>query len=144
MPKFRYFELHEFLDSKIAQERCIDNTPTFEIVDHLSMLTEQLLDPLRAAYGAPIHVNSGYRCEQLNRAVGGVENSAHLDGWAADLRPTRGSLTDFIALVRAWLLTTHRKFDQCIIEKSAGTTWLHLALYDRNGQQRGRIFHINL
>ena len=51
----------------------------------LTILVEQLLDPIRRRYGAPIIVTSGYRCPALNTAVGGVANSHHIIGCAADI-----------------------------------------------------------
>jgi hypothetical protein len=51
----------------------------------LTILVEQLLDPIRRRYGAPILVTSGYRCPALNPAVGGVANSHHIVGCAADI-----------------------------------------------------------
>ena len=51
----------------------------------LHVLVEQLLDPIREAWGEPIVVSSGYRCKELNALVGGAKNSHHLLGCAADL-----------------------------------------------------------
>lgn len=140
MAKFRYFELREFLRS--SQHPDIDNTPTFEIVDNLSELTERLLDSLRAAYGHPIRVTSGYRCSRLNEAVGGVPDSAHLYGHAADLVPATGDFQDFALFVQRWLRKSGARFDQCIIESAGGDHWVHLALFDNHGRQRGRIFDL--
>ena len=75
--KHMYFELDEFIRSDTAKKYGIDNTPTFAIVAHLDELVESILDPLRAAYGKPITVTSGYRCNSLNKAVGGADTSAH-------------------------------------------------------------------
>ena len=85
MNKHKYFELAEFVRSDTAKRRNIDNTPSFEIVEHLDELVSKILDPLRAAYGMPITIASGYRCPALNRAVGGVTSSVHQIGYAADL-----------------------------------------------------------
>ena len=46
-----------------------------------------LCNELRLAFGKPIIVNSGYRSPEHNAAVGGVPNSYHVQGLAADLRP---------------------------------------------------------
>lgn len=141
MAKFNYFELDEFLRSDTAERRGIDNTPTFEIVDHLGELVEKFLDPLRAALGNPIVVTSGYRCPALNRAVGGAQASVHMKGYAADIHCPKMAFDDFRAFVIEWVQRTGTKFDQILLERSlsAGTQWLHIGLYNNAWQQRGEI-----
>ena len=58
------------------------------------------LEGLRRAWGGPVVVNSGFRCGRHNEEVGGVSNSRHLIGCAADVRPAEGSMEDFSRLVR--------------------------------------------
>ena len=84
MKKIKYFKLSEFINSSTAKRLCIDNTPSFEIVDNLNRLADYL-DGIRAKLGKPILISSGYRCQMLNKAVGGVVNSQHQKGLAADL-----------------------------------------------------------
>jgi len=137
MGKFRYFELDEFLASSVAKSRRIDNTPTFEVVDHLSALTRVILDPLRDAWGSGLTITSGYRCKRLNAAVGGVYNSVHLLGYAADVVPVNGKIEDFFAFAETWLKTHNIAFDQSIRERDRrGNVWWHIALYGNNGVQR--------
>lgn len=81
----KYFTIKELCDSDKAREKGIENTPTDEIVERLNMLIDNVLDPLREWYGKPIYVNSGYRCPKLNKLVGGVSNSFHLQGYACDI-----------------------------------------------------------
>lgn len=138
MAKYRYFTLEELLRSDTAKRRGIDNTPTFEVVDHLNELTENILEPLRAAYGRRIFVMSGYRSEALNKAVGGSATSAHLTGYAADLRAD--NMDDFKAFVREWLVKQRVRFDQCIIEKKGNVEWIHIGFKNNYGQQRGQVF----
>lgn len=85
----KYFSIEEMTKSDTAKAKGIDNTPNQEVIDNLAKLIEVVLDPLREWYGKPIYVNSGYRCEALNKAVGGVSNSFHLYGQGADI--TAGS-----------------------------------------------------
>ena len=141
MGKFRYFELSEFIASSEAKKRGIDNTPSFEVVDHLSELCGKILDPLRASYGKPITVTSGYRCPKLNQVVGGVATSAHKTGYGADLQ-TR-DLDGFMKFLVEWLRATKTKFDQVLFEKKGKTRWVHVSLYNTSGQQRGMISTIN-
>lgn len=133
----RYFDLPEFIKSDTAEKKGIDNTPSFEIVDHLLQLTQQILDPMREAWGGPLVVNSGYRCAKLNKAVKGVKNSAHLQGWAADIRPSDNRRTaKFILWAADWLEINDINYDQAIDEQVGGARWLHIALKDNNGRQR--------
>lgn len=81
----KYFTINELCKSDTANARGIDNTPTDKIKENLEALIENVLDPLREAYGKPIYVNSGYRCPELNKAVGGVSTSEHQSGRAADI-----------------------------------------------------------
>lgn len=81
----KYFSISEFAKSDIANKRGIDNRLPEELVPHAEYLINQVLDPLREWYGKPIYINSGYRCPKLNSAVGGVKNSFHLTGCAADI-----------------------------------------------------------
>lgn len=78
------FNLNEFIKSKTADKLGIDNTPPDDVMDNLLLLIEEL-DKIRDEFGSPIYINSGYRCPDLNKAVGGVPNSAHLYGLAADI-----------------------------------------------------------
>lgn len=138
MKKHIYFELDEFIRSDTAKKKRIDNFPTFEAVDNLNELVEKILDPLRAAYGLPITVSSGYRCEALNKAVKGVSSSVHMKGLAADLQ-VGGSFQKFVDFTVNWLKKSGTRFDQCIIESNGKARWLHIGLYNNYGQQRGEI-----
>lgn len=73
----KYFTIEELCHSDIATAKGIDNTPTKDVKENLQALIDNVLDPLREAYGKPIYVNSGYRSPELNKAVGGVSNSQH-------------------------------------------------------------------
>lgn len=86
----KYFTISELTYSTKARELHIDNTPfSYEVVDNLTNLIENLLEPIREAWGKPLNVNSGYRCSALNKAVGGKPTSQHLKGEAVDI--TAGS-----------------------------------------------------
>ena len=67
----------------------IPNNPTDVEIERLKILCEKVLQPLRDQFNAPIIVNSGYRSQQVNKAVGGVPTSQHLKGESADI--TAGS-----------------------------------------------------
>ena len=77
-----HFKLGEFLNLKKHPA----NIPTMQAVANMTYGCHQLLEPARLIVG-PIIINSGFRCEAVNRQVGGVRNSQHLIGQAADIHP---------------------------------------------------------
>jgi zinc D-Ala-D-Ala carboxypeptidase len=79
------FSLAEMIKSETALRHGLDNTPPAEVIDNLRTLCEQVLQPLRTAYGRGIKVNSGYRSPDVNAAVGGSRTSDHCRGQAADI-----------------------------------------------------------
>lgn len=133
----KYFTLAELIRSDTAKKKGIDNTPSFEIVDHLSELVEKILDPLRTAYGMPIRVSSGYRSPELNRAVGGAPTSVHQIGYAADLQ-VGGSFNRFRDFVVDWFKKTGTPYDQILLEsdRRTGARWIHIGLYNNAHEQR--------
>jgi len=81
------FSYREFEESETAKARGITNViSSFEVRDAIRELTNTVLQPLRDAWGQPLHVNSGYRCPKLNAAVGGAATSQHIKGEAADIK----------------------------------------------------------
>ena len=91
----KYFTIKELCQSETAESLGIDNTPTEEVKENLTFFTEKILDPLRKSWGSAIIVNSGYRCPELNKAVGGSETSVHPLGWGVDLWPKNGKIEEF-------------------------------------------------
>lgn len=139
MQKPVYFDLEEFLTSSTARQKSIENLPSWEIVERLLTLG-RFLDGLREEWGSGINVSSGYRNEKLNKAVGGVDNSVHRLGWAADITPANGKMAEFKVFVKNWI--KDKDFDQCIIEKNGKSEWIHIGLYNNSGQQRHNVFSI--
>lgn len=131
----KHFTLTELTRSATARRLGIDNTPSPEAVAALTQLVDNVLDPLREAWGAPLYVTSGYRCPALNRAVGGVPHSQHILGQAADV--TTGTID---GNRRLWQLLQSLKLpvDQVINEQ--GYRWLHISHGPRN---RCHYFSIN-
>ena len=125
-PKF--FTLHELLKSETAETKRINNIPSFAVVENLNKLCQLILDPTRAKLDAPIYVTSGYRCSALNVAVGGVNNSQHLTGCAADLQ-----YKDLQKLFD--ILKNNPNVDQLLFEHSKTSTWLHVSI-SANGTPR--------
>jgi uncharacterized protein YcbK (DUF882 family) len=82
----KYFTIKELTKSGTAMRLGIDNNPDKKALLNLEKLIKYILDPLREAYGKPIVISSGYRCEKLNRILGGSKTSQHATGEAVDIR----------------------------------------------------------
>lgn len=127
----KYFSIKELTKSETATQKGIDNTPNAEQVKNLEALIDNLLDPIREQWGAAIYVTSGFRITALNKAVGGVSNSHHLLGCAADLsvKSVAGNKALFDMIRRSKL-----KWTQLISEKttSQGCGWVHISYVPSN------------
>lgn len=123
------FSYREFERSEVADAKHICNVITsFDVRDSIRALTENVLQPLRDAWGKPLKVNSGYRCKALNAAVGGVPTSQHVKGEAADI-----AAGDPVKLARL-AVKLGLPFDQMILYP----TFVHFS-HKPNGEQRGQI-----
>ena len=127
----KYFSIKELTKSETATKKGIDNTPNAGQVKNLEALINNLLDPIREQWGAAIYVTSGFRSVALNKAVGGVANSHHLGGYAADLtvKSQAGNKALFDMIRRSKL-----KWTQLISEKttSHGCGWVHISYVPSN------------
>ena len=135
----KYFTIAELCRSTTADNKRIDNTPAPEIREKLQTLIEELLDPIRVAWGKPIRVNSGYRCPTLNKAVGGVSTSQHQKGEAADLNAgdpakNRELFDKIVEMQKAGRIA----FDQLIDE--AHYRWVHISY--RKTDNRNQVLHL--
>ena len=130
----KYFTISELLHSDTALKHNLWNGAPKEAEENLKALVEDVLDPLREAYGRPIRVTSGYRCPQLNRLIGGSPNSQHMRGEAADIQPVAvaGDGLDEMAQI----LIANGKFDQLIVYP----TFIHVS-YRRNGWNRRQVMY---
>lgn len=128
----KHFTIEEMIKSSTATAKRIDNTPNQTVIDSLTKLIEAVLDPLREWYGKPIKVNSGYRCEALNKAVGSkAKKSQHLYGEAADI--TAGSKEENEKLFN--YIKDNLEFDQLINESNF--SWVHVSY--REGRLRKQV-----
>ena len=127
-----HFTLEEMTASETARKMHIDNTPPAAAILNLKILCTQLLEPARRRFGRPLPITSGYRCQKLNRSVGGQPNSYHLRGMAADIR-----ISDFQSAKRlAELLNEQQLCDLVLVECSrAGGQWLHVQ-FSRNPRHK--------
>ena len=130
--KKSYFTIEELSKSATAKANGLDNTPPASVVEKLQALIDNVLDPARAAYGAPIFVHSGYRSPQVNKLVGGVSNSQHIAGEAADI--DTNNLANNRKLFA--IIVEQGNFDQIIWE--GGGSWIHVSY--RGAANRGTIY----
>ena len=122
----KHFSISELTSSATALREGIDNRPNKCAYHLLHVLVEQLLDPIREAWGEPIVVSSGYRCKELNALVGGVKNSHHILGCAADL--IAGNKADhrrLFKLIQQMLQAGEIRFTQLIWEGNG--RWIHIS-----------------
>ena len=125
------FSYREFEASNKADEKGICNViTTFEVRDAVKALVDTVLQPLRDAWGKPLHINSGYRCQELNREVGGMPTSQHVKGEAADVACDKP--VELARLAKALRLP----YDQMILYP----TFVHFS-HRLKGQQRGQTLY---
>ena len=123
------FSIEELTFSQTASRNNLDNTPTPDIVNNLTLLCINVLEPLRELKGA-IRVTSGYRSPAVNKLVGGQSNSQHCVGQASDiLFPVSGMTLEELW---KWIPTTNIEYDQLIFEYNS---WLHLSLNAGNNRR---------
>lgn len=135
----KYFSINELCESSTAKSLKISNLPDAEAKKHLTELVNNILDPLREAWGSGIKVSSGYRSPKVNKAVGGSTTSSHCQGYAADLLPANGKMAEFKAFVKKWLVEKSKGFDQYINEYSGAKEWVHIGYKNSKGQQRKQL-----
>lgn len=119
----QYFTFQELERSDTAARLAIDNAMPEQAKKNAAALVDNVLDPLRRAWGKPIYVNSGYRCPELNKAVGGAKGSHHLSGHAADV--TAGNPVDNRRLYQLAIDLGLPCYE--IIGKRYNFGWLHLS-----------------
>ena len=120
--KSEFFTLAELTASEAAARHKINNSPSAEIIGNLQYGVDMVLDPLRRLYGKPIKINSGYRCGELNKIVGGVPNSWHQYGNAADIHINN---VEEAEVIFRWLKMLP-SVDTALFEHSKNAQWLHV------------------
>ena len=134
------FTYEELTHSNVAERRGINNRPRTKeeekrVIENLKALCMEVLQPLRDYLGKPVVISSGYRCPELNKAVGGVKNSQHMKGEAADIHVDS---TEHLLKIMHFIMD-ELDFDQLIWERNrAGTQWVHVS-YKRVGANRHQV-----
>lgn len=147
------FTIAEMVQSNTADRLKISNNPPASVRVHLTE-TITLLECIRAEWeeyceryslGTPaIRISSGYRSPELNKVVGGVKNSAHVEGYAADLQPVNGNQDEFEKFFATEFSHMGYAYDQIIIEKSKTSRWVHVGYKRADGKQRRQCFTLNV
>lgn len=147
------FTLAELVQSSTAEQLKINNDPPSIVRVHLTE-TITLLECIRAEWaeycerhdlGTPaIRITSGYRSPELNKAVGGVKNSAHVMGYAADLQPVNGKQDEFERFFAKEFSLMGYSYDQIIIERSKSSRWVHVGYKRSDGKQRRQCFTLKV
>ena len=128
----KYFKIREFTRSDIAKRNNIDNTPSKQEEENIVLLVDNILDPLREAYGKPIVVTSGFRCDRLNNLVKGSKKSQHRTGEASDIRTLEDTKEENKKLFDL-IIELNLPFDQLIDEYDYD--WIHVSYSSRNRKQ---------
>lgn len=133
------FKISELEYSDTARKYKIDNTIPDELESNAKRLLEFIQD-IRDKWGSGIRITSGFRGEILNKLVGGSKTSAHKKCNAVDMYPVNNKFEEFKKFIIEYL--KDKNFDQCILEKSGNSQWIHFGLYNNSEKQRRQIFKI--
>jgi len=130
-----HFTLGELIRSETADRKGIDNTPPGHLLPKLTRLCTDILEPIRMHYGKPFRPNSGFRGEDLNKAVGGSSKSQHCKAEAVDIEIPGISNYD----LAEWI-TNNLEFDQVILEcyrqGEPSSGWVHVSLKEEGSVNR--------
>jgi len=130
----KHFSLKELTKSGTAQRLGIDNMPSNDIIDSLTMVADNILEPVREHFGKPFVPNSGYRSLLLNRALKSRDTSQHIMGEAVDIEVPGVSNYDLAVWIRDNL-----EFDKVILEfyKSGEPTsgWVHVTFREEDNRK---------
>jgi hypothetical protein len=135
-----HFTLSELTKSSTAERLGIANEPGSMEVENLIMVCDQILEPVRNHYGIPFAPNSGFRCLELNRAIGSSGNSQHVKGEAVDFE-VPGIPNKDVAL---WV-KDNCEFDQLILEfykeEIPDSGWVHCSYtISKENRKSARVF----
>jgi hypothetical protein len=122
----KHISYKEATHSATALRRDLDNTPNDEQLKCMEEVAENLFEPLRKWVGGPIKVNSFFRGEPVNTAIGGSKKSQHMKGQAIDIDDTFGYKTN---AEMYHYIKDNLDFDQMIWEfgDDKNPNWIHIS-----------------
>lgn len=114
----------------------IDNTPNEYQLQNMELIAKNVFEPLRKAVGGAIKINSFFRCEDLNKAIGGSSRSQHCQGRAIDVDDNYGHMSnnDMYKYIKENL-----DFDQLIFEfpdENGNASWIHVSYVDADSNRK--------
>lgn len=122
------FSISELINSDTANKYKINNMPDINSLDCLQELIYFCLQPIRDKIKKPMLITSGYRCQQVNKLVGGSETSEHKKGMAADFIIHGMTNTDIVKFIK----NSGIKYTQLIEEHSTNASWVHISYNPKN------------
>ena len=131
-----HISFKEAIRSNTAKRLNIDNSPNSYQISNMIGTAVKIFEPLREWVGGPVKVNSFFRCEKLNRAIGGAKRSQHMEGRAMDIDDTFGHKTNAEMYK---FIKENLNFDQLIWEfgDDENPDWIHVS-YVSDDENRGR------
>ena len=132
----KHVSYKEGIRSVTALRKGIDNIPNDYELANMETIAANIFEPLREWVGGPIKINSFFRCEELNTAIGGSSKSQHCQGRAIDIDDTYGHKTNAEMFE---YIKENLNFDQIIWEFGTDTNpdWVHVS-YVSEEQNRNR------
>lgn len=135
------FTLEELTNSSTAKRLGLDNTPNGQETEKLIRLAKEILQPIRDAWKSPIVINSAFRSEAVNKAVGGSKTSQHKLGEAADItigsKESNKKLFNFILK-----MISSKKLNVGQLIDEYNYSWIHVSLPRTNGKPNNQILHL--
>jgi hypothetical protein len=135
----QHLSLSEVTRSDSAKRHGIDNTPTSEHLENFKLLAEKVFEPIRAHFGVPIHISSGYRSKALNAFIKGSASSQHCKGEAIDI-DMDGSTNGVTNKMIFDFIKDKLDFDQLIWEfgSDSNPDWVHVS-YTKVGNRKQKL-----
>jgi hypothetical protein len=134
-----HLDLSEVIRSEQAKRMGVSNMPTTEHIENFKKLAENVFEKIRNNFRVPIHISSGYRSIELNKAIKGSSTSQHCKGEAIDI-DMDGSANGVTNKMVFDYIYKNLDFDQLIWEfgTSENPDWVHVS-YESTGKQRKQI-----
>ena len=131
----KHISYKEATRSATALRLGIDNIPNEYQLQNMEMVAKKVFEPLREAVNAPIKINSFYRCEELNKAIGGSSKSQHCQGRAIDIDDIYGHVSNAYMY---YYIKDNLDFDQLIWEFGTDDSpdWVHVSYVDADSNRK--------
>ena len=131
----KHITYKEATRSATALRLGIDNKPNEYELQNMEMVAKKVFEPLREAVDAPIKINSFYRCEELNKAIGGSSKSQHCQGRAIDIDDIYGHVSNAYMY---YYIKDNLDFDQLIWEFGTDDSpdWVHVSYVDDDSNRK--------